>query len=102
MSARRRHARGNRDVRFVILERGCVSPGRPSRRGRTAIGQDRFPYRQAVIYAALGDTESTFDALNRAIEHAAGARRGPDDVAGTGRLRDDPRYGAVRQRLNLP
>jgi hypothetical protein len=55
-----------------------------------------------VIYAALGDKDSAFDALNRAIDTQP-QRVGPilmaPEMAG---LRDDPRYGALRKRLNLP
>jgi tetratricopeptide (TPR) repeat protein len=79
-----------------------VRAGRRAEVERWPVGQDRFPYRQAVIYAALGDKDSAFDALNRAIDTQP-QRVGPilmaPEMAG---LRDDPRYGALRKRLNLP
>ena len=61
---------GTGDVRFVQhwSAAAYVRAGRRAEVERWPIGQDQFPYRQAVIYAALGDKESAFDALNRAID----------------------------------
>ena len=95
---------GNGDVRFVQhwSAAAYVRAGRRAEVERWPIGQDQFPYRQAVIYAALGDKDAAFDALNRAIDtqpqRVAGLLMFPE-MAG---LRDDPRYRAVRKRLNLP
>jgi eukaryotic-like serine/threonine-protein kinase len=79
-----------------------VRSGRRAEVERWPVGQDRFPYRQAVIYAALGDKDAAFDALNRAIDtqsQRVGSILMAPEMAG---LRDDPRYGALRKRLNLP
>ena len=59
-------------------------------------------YRLAVIYAALGDTDRAFEALDRAavtVPHRVGnLLRDPEMAA----LRGDPRFDAVRKKLGLP
>jgi TolB-like protein/Tfp pilus assembly protein PilF/tRNA A-37 threonylcarbamoyl transferase component Bud32 len=60
------------------------------------------PLRLAVIYAALGDKDRTFAALDQAavrVPHRVGLLlRDPEMAA----LRDDPRFAAVRKKLGLP
>jgi hypothetical protein len=79
-----------------------VRAGRRAEVERWPIGQNQFPYRQAIIYAALGANDAAFDALDRAIDtqpqRVAPILMAPE-MAG---LRNDPRYGALRKRLNLP
>jgi TolB-like protein/Tfp pilus assembly protein PilF len=79
-----------------------VRVGRRAEVERWPIGQNQFPYRQAIIYAALGANDAAFDALDRAIDtqpqRVAPILMAPE-MAG---LRNDPRYGALRKRLNLP
>ncbi|HJZ76797.1 MAG TPA: tetratricopeptide repeat protein, partial [Vicinamibacterales bacterium] len=66
-----------------------------------AAHKNEHPYRQALIYAALGDKNRTFAALNRAVDLV------PHRVAFTlvcpemRLLRGDPRLDALRKRLNL-
>src|SRR5262249_19080028 len=66
-----------------------------------AAHKNEHPYRQALIYAALGDKDRTFAALNRAVDLV------PHRVAFTlvcpemQLLRGDPRLDALRKRLNL-
>jgi TolB-like protein/Tfp pilus assembly protein PilF len=94
----------NGDVRFVQHWSAVayVRAGRRAEVERWPIGQDQFPYRQAIIYAALGANDAAFDALGRAIDtqpqRVAPILMAPE-MAG---LRNDPRYGALRKRLNLP
>jgi serine/threonine-protein kinase len=94
----------NGDVRFVQhwSAFAFVQAGRRAEVERWPIGQDRFPFRQAVIYAALDDKDAAFEALNRTIDtqpqRVGGLLMSPE-MAG---LRDDPRYQALRARLNLP
>ena len=63
--------------------------------------QDGNPGAQAVIYAALGDTERAFEALERMAvnEPQRMVRLLTRDLAG---LRGDPRMAALRKRFNLP
>ena len=61
-----------------------------------------FPFRQVLIYAALGDADRAFEALDRTLVREA--QRVPllltwPEMAG---LRADPRFEAVRKRLKLP
>jgi serine/threonine-protein kinase len=61
------------------------------------------PFRLAVIYAALGDKDRAFDALNEAavqIPHRVAPllTAAPEMAA----LRGDPRFAAVRKKLRLP
>jgi TolB-like protein/Tfp pilus assembly protein PilF len=79
-----------------------VRAGRRAEVERWPIGQDRFPYRQALIYAALDDKDSAFDALTRAIDTEPQRVAGVLIVPELAGLRDDPRYGTLRARLNLP
>lgn len=60
------------------------------------------PFRQAVIYAALGDKDRAFDALNRAVDivpHRVKLLLVYPEMA---LLRGDARLDAVRKKLNLP
>lgn len=62
----------------------------------------QHPFRQAVLYAALGDKDRAFDALNRALDtvpHRVALLLVYPEMAS---LRDDPRFVALRKRLNLP
>ena len=64
-------------------------------------GRAQTPHRQSRIFAALGDKDRTFEALNRAVEEV------PHRVAFTlacpemALLEGDPRLDALRKRLNL-
>ena len=60
------------------------------------------PYRQALAYAALGDKDRTFEALNKAVEIVP-HRVAPLLMYPEMRLlRGDPRLDALRKKLNLP
>ena len=63
--------------------------------------RDGLPGGQAVIYAALGDTERAFDALEwmAVNEPQRMVRLLTRALAG---LRGDPRMAALRKRFNLP
>ena len=78
-----------------------VLAGRRAEVERLAAAHDH-PFRLAVIYAALGDTDRAFEALDRAavtVPHRVGnLLRDPEMAA----LRGDPRFDAVRRKLGLP
>jgi tetratricopeptide (TPR) repeat protein/tRNA A-37 threonylcarbamoyl transferase component Bud32 len=63
---------------------------------------DDHPFRLAVIYAALGDNDRAFEALDRAAvwvpQRVGLLLRDPEMAA----LRSDPRFDAVRKKLGLP
>jgi TolB-like protein len=64
--------------------------------------KNEHPYRQGLIYSALGDRNATFDALSRAVDlapHRTALLLADPQMAF---LRDDVRFGALRKRLNLP
>jgi tetratricopeptide (TPR) repeat protein len=67
-----------------------------------AAHDDRYPYRQLVIYAALGDKDRAFEALDRV------AITQPQRVGWTLMcpemkvLRGDPRLAAFRRKFGLP
>jgi serine/threonine protein kinase/tetratricopeptide (TPR) repeat protein len=79
-----------------------VKAGRRSDAERLAAENDQYPYRATIIYAALGDRDRAFEALERTAE------REPQRVPllltwpEMAPLRDDPRFAAVRKRFGLP
>jgi hypothetical protein len=79
-----------------------VLVGRRAEVERMAATHDH-PFRLAVIYAALGDNDRAFEALDRAaisVPHrvAVDLLREPEMAT----LRGDPRFDAVRKKLGLP
>jgi hypothetical protein len=62
----------------------------------------RYPYRQLVIYTALGDKDRAFDALERATvtdpQRVGLILAFPETAV----LRGDPRLAAFRRRFGLP
>ncbi len=78
-----------------------VMAGRRAEVERLAAAHDH-PFRLAVIYAALGDKDRAFEALDRAADslpHRVGILLREAEMAA---LRDDPRFAAVRKKLGLP
>jgi serine/threonine protein kinase/tetratricopeptide (TPR) repeat protein len=79
-----------------------VKAGRRSDAERLAAENDRYPYRATIIYAALGDRDRAFEALERTAE------REPQRVPllltwpEMAPLRDDPRFTVIRKRFGLP
>jgi serine/threonine-protein kinase len=59
------------------------------------------PYHQAIIYAALGDKDRVFEALNRAVDVAPNRTAQELTAPEMALLRGDPRLDALRKRLNL-
>jgi hypothetical protein len=60
------------------------------------------PFRRAVIYAALGDKDRAFEALDQAADilpQRVGLLLMHPEMAP---LRGDPRFAAVRRKLGLP
>ena len=79
-----------------------IKAGRRADAERLAIENAQYPYRAAIIFAALGDRDRAFEALERTAE------REPQRVPllltwpEMAPLRDDPRFAAVRKRFGLP
>jgi TolB-like protein/tRNA A-37 threonylcarbamoyl transferase component Bud32 len=79
-----------------------VQTGRRAEAERLADESERYPYRLAIITAALGDTERAVDALERAAAsepHRIGRLLINPELAS---LREDPRVLALRKRFSLP
>jgi serine/threonine protein kinase/tetratricopeptide (TPR) repeat protein len=79
-----------------------IKAGRRSDAARLAVENDQYPYSATIIYAALGDRERAFEALERTAE------REPQRVPllltwpEMAPLRADPRFAAVKRRFGLP
>lgn len=79
-----------------------VKAGRRSDAERLAGENNRYPYRATIIYAALGDRDRAFEALDRTAE------REPQRVPllltwpEMAPVRDDPRFTVIRKRFRLP
>jgi hypothetical protein len=79
-----------------------VRLGRRAEVERLAVEHRGFPNREAVIHAALGDRDRSFESLERMM--ISDAHRVPilltyPEMAA---LRNDPRMAALRERLGLP
>ena len=79
-----------------------IKAGRRADAERLATENAQFPYRAAIIYAALGDRDRAFEALGRTAEREP--QRVPllltwPEIA---TLRDDPRFTAIKKRFGLP
>jgi serine/threonine protein kinase/tetratricopeptide (TPR) repeat protein len=79
-----------------------VRAGRRPDAEKLAIENAQYPYRAAIIYAALGDRDVAFEALDRTAEREP--QRVPllltwPEIAP---LRDDPRFTAMKKRFRLP
>jgi hypothetical protein len=79
-----------------------VKAGRRSDAERLAAENDQYAYRATIIYAALGDIDRAFDALERTADREA--QRVPllltwPELAS---LRGDPRFAAIQKRFGLP
>ena len=79
-----------------------VKAGRRSDAERLASENDQFAYRATIIYAALGDSDRAFEALERTAEREP--QRVPllltwPELAA---LRSDPRFTAMQKRFGLP
>jgi TolB-like protein/tetratricopeptide (TPR) repeat protein len=79
-----------------------VKAGRRSDAERLAAENDQYPYRATIIYAALGDADRAFEALERTAEREP--QRIPllltwPEMAA---LRSDPRFAAMQKRFGLP
>jgi len=78
-----------------------IKAGRRPDAEKLAIENAQYPYRAAIIYAALGDRDRAFEALDRTAEREP--QRVPllltwPEIAP---LRDDPRFTAMKKRFRL-
>ena len=79
-----------------------VMAGRRDEAERLAVKHQNYPHRRAIIYAALGDKDRTFEALDGLAllePHRVVDLLAYPELAG---LRSDPRFAALRRRFNLP
>ena len=79
-----------------------IKAGRRADAERLAIENAQYPYRAAIIFAALGDRDRAFEALERTAEREP--QRVPllltwPELAA---LRSDPRFTAMQKRFGLP
>jgi hypothetical protein len=63
---------------------------------------NEHPYRQALIYAALGDRDRTFEALTRAADVLPQRTVLLLVYPEMALLRGDPRLAVLRRKFNLP
>ncbi len=78
-----------------------LKAGRRSDAERLAAENDQYPYRATIIYAALGDADRAFEALQRTADREP--QRVPllltwPEIAP---LRGDPRFAAMEKRFGL-
>jgi serine/threonine-protein kinase len=79
-----------------------IKAGRRADAEKLALQNAEYPYRAAIIYAALGDRDRAFEALDRT------AGREPQRVPllltwpEMASLRDDPRFTLLKKRFGLP
>ena len=79
-----------------------VMAGRRDEAERLAARHQNYPHRLAIIYAALGDKDRTFEALDRLAllePHRVVDLLSYPELAG---LRSDARFAALGKRFNLP
>jgi TolB-like protein len=79
-----------------------VMAGRRDEAERLAAKHQNYPHRRAIIYAALGDKDRTFEALDGLAllePHRVVDLLSYPELAG---LRSDPRFAALRRRFNMP
>jgi serine/threonine-protein kinase len=79
-----------------------VMAGRRDEAERLAVRHRNYPHRLAIIYAALGDKDRTFEALHRLAvlePHRVVDLLSYPELTG---LRSDPRFAALRRTLGLP
>jgi TolB-like protein/tetratricopeptide (TPR) repeat protein/tRNA A-37 threonylcarbamoyl transferase component Bud32 len=79
-----------------------VKAGRRSDAERLAAENDQYAYRATIIYAALGDIDRAFEALQRTADREP--QRVPllltwPELAS---LRGDPRFAAIQKRFGVP
>jgi tetratricopeptide (TPR) repeat protein len=85
----------------AYLSHAYVLAGRRADAEKLAVGNKGFPFREVMIYSALGDLDHAFSALDEL------ASREPHRVGlllvhpETAALRGDPRLAAFRRRLGL-
>jgi eukaryotic-like serine/threonine-protein kinase len=78
-----------------------VMTGRRDEAERLAAKHQDYPHRRAIIYAALGDGDRTFEALDQLAllePHRVVDLLSYPELAA---LRSDPRFAALRRRFNL-
>jgi TolB-like protein/Tfp pilus assembly protein PilF len=79
-----------------------VMAGRRDEAERLAARHQNYPHRLAIIYAALGDKDRSFEALDglaRLEPHRVVDLLSYPELAG---LRSDPRFAALRRRFKMP
>ena len=85
------------------LTRAYVLAGRTADVERLlAAHRTEHPYRQALVFAALGDKDRTLEALADAVALAPNRTAQDLPCPEMALVRGDPRLATIRQRLNLP
>jgi hypothetical protein len=82
--------------------RAYVMAGRRDEAERLAVKHQNYPHRRAIIYAALGDNDRVFEALDQLAllePHRVLDDLSYPELAG---LRSDPRFAALLRRFNVP
>ena len=85
-----------------FLAQAYVLAGRRTDAEKLAAANRGYPFREAIIYAALGDKDRAFEALERM--RISEPQRLPIVLVQpeiTEGLREDPRFEALRKKLKL-
>ena len=86
----------------AFLAYGLVAAGRRAEAEALVARATGYPFRLALIHAALGDKDRTFAALEQMAATEPWRLASLIVSPELAYLRDDPRLAALRQRINLP
>jgi hypothetical protein len=86
----------------IWAARAYVRSGRREAAERLLDTVADHPYRQAIVFAALGDSDRTFEALNRAVDVLPQRTALLLVLPEMAIVQGDPRLASLRKKLNLP
>jgi hypothetical protein len=91
-----------KQVGSMWLAHAYVRAGRRAEAEKMLAGNEAYPFRLAIIYAALDDTDPAFEALARMRDTEPNRLLYLLTAPELSTLRGDVRFAALRKSLNLP